>query len=100
MLRHSPHTAERARCLNVQITYTLALTCPFLIGSSLTSRFPPGSGEALFAGVALGLIGAISILLLIFSNAHALAKSLQGQAPSIAPRIRFVSETDPRSDGS
>lgn len=99
-LRHHNHTAENARCLNVQITYTLALTAPFLIGSLLTLRLPPGSPEALFAGVTLGVVGAISILLLIFFNAHALARSLQGQAPSIPPRIRFISETDPRSEGS
>jgi hypothetical protein len=98
-LRHHERASENARCLNVQITYTLALTAPFLIGSTLTPRLPPGSPEALFAGGALGLVGAVSILLLIFLNAHALAKSLRAQTPTIAPRIRFVGETGSQGQG-
>jgi hypothetical protein len=81
-----------ARSLNVQLTYTLLLAVPFVVGERLTHRLAPGSSDALAAGVTLGLIGALGVLLLVFFNTRALAEDLLHKPASFIPRLKVVSE--------
>lgn len=80
-------------------TYTLPLLIPFFLGNTLTQYpgFEPGSVNALIAGVALGLISALAILLLVLFNTRALAERLMQREPSQPPRLRFVRESRSRS---
>lgn len=98
ILRRSAGASLCARCLNIQLTYTLILGLPFLLGGwvskipSMQAQFAPGSQHALIMGVALGLVSAGGVLLLVFFNTRLLAQSLLQHKFSATPRVRFVRE--------
>jgi len=91
-----------ACCVNVQITYTFLFYAPLAAGFFLADwpfaqrAVPPGSQAAVVTGIALGLLCALSILLLIFFNTRAFAEAFLGRELSTIPRIRLFPECRPR----
>lgn len=87
-----------ARCVNVQITYTFLFYAPLAGGFFLADwpfaqhAAPPGSQAAVVTGIALGLLCALSILLLVFFNTRAFAEAFLGREPSSVPRVRLFPE--------
>ena len=97
-LRKQPTAGLRICCLNVQITYTLLLAVPFVLGmtferlSVTKGMFVPGSQASLILGIVLGLTGAFAALLLVFFNTRNFAQSILGHRRSSIPRLRFFPE--------
>ncbi len=95
-----------SRCLNVQLTYTLLLGIPFAV-SALIARVPalqlifiPDSQPSLIAGLSLGLIGAVAVILLVFFNTRIVAEHILDREISEPLRLRWVSEREPAAADS
>ncbi len=90
------------RCVNIQITYTFLFYTPLIAGNLLADwpaaqrAVPPGSQAALITGVVLGLLCALSILLLVFFNTRAFAESFLGRELSAVPRFHLFRECSSR----
>lgn len=93
-----PCAGTLTRCLNVQITYTVALSVPFICSAAIAhwpatrQLFAPGSRASLVAGLSLGLMGALAILALVFFNTRAFAESFFGRPSGAIPYLRFFRE--------
>lgn len=97
-LRKKNDANPLTRYLNVQITYTAMLSVPFICGNAI-SRWPvtqrvfaPGTQASLFAGLGLGLMGALAILALVFFNTRTFSESLFGRTHVAIPHLRFFRE--------
>jgi len=90
------------RCVNVQITYTFLFYAPLVGGIFLADwpfaqrAAPQGSQAAAVTGIALGLVCALSILLLVFFNTRAFAETFLGRQLSTIPRFRLFPECQSR----
>ncbi len=91
-----------ARCVNVQVTYTFLFYAPLAGGFYLQDwpfaqrAVPEGSQAAVVTGIVLGLLCALSILLLVFFNTRAFAETFLGRELSPVPRFRLFPECQSR----
>ncbi len=88
-----------ARCLNVQITYTLAFFLPIMLAAMFTEMERPGGVEftlpgflKLLTGFPLGVAALAGVLCLAFFNVRSFALTFFGYPYVAAPRIRFIRE--------
>ena len=73
--------ARAARCLNVQLTYTLVFFLPILLAEFLSSPspalqelFPGGAPRTMIAGLVFGLTGLAGVIITCFSNTRMFAR--------------------------
>ncbi len=86
-----------ARCLNVQLTYTLAFLLPLALAKLLSSPafqqiFPSGSARTLITGLIFSLVCLGGVVFLIVFNTGAFAGAIMGNDSQTARRIHFVRE--------
>lgn len=89
--------ARSARCLNVQLTYTLVFFLPILLAELFSSpafsaTFPAGAPRTLIAGLLFGVAGLAGVIILIFSNTRMFAGEVLGHDVLPPTRFRFVRE--------
>jgi len=89
--------ARSARCLNVQLTYTLVFFLPMLLAELFSSHdfrevFPGGALRTMIFGLAFGLIGLAGVIVLVFSNTRTFAAQVLGHEAPTPTRFRFVRE--------
>ena len=93
----SGERARCARCLNVQLTYTLAFCLPIFLAQLFSSPsfhalFPGGSPRTMIVGLIFGLTGLAGVIVLIFSNTRMFAGEVLGHDMAPPARFRFVRE--------
>ena len=89
--------ARSARCLNVQLTYTLLFLFPILLAELFSSpafreMFPGGALRTLIFGLVFGVVGLAGVIILIFSNTRMFAGEVLGHDVLPPTRFRFVRE--------
>jgi len=98
-LRRRVNAPEAARCLNVQLTYTLIFSLPIAAAIALAigeqgveDERPVIALKHIATGFPLGLISLAAILALALFNLHIFASRALGQTYREIPRFRFVKE--------
>jgi hypothetical protein len=96
-IRRTEGRARSARCVNVQLTYTLVFFFPILLAElfsspALRKLFPGGAPRTLLMGLVFGLVGLTGVIVLIFSNTRMFAGEVLGHDVPAPTRFRFVRE--------
>jgi hypothetical protein len=86
-----------ARCLNIQLTYTLAFLLPIFLAKlscspALQQVFPSGAPRTLITGLLFSMVCLGGVVFLIVFNTGAFAGAVMGNDSPTARRIHFVRE--------